>query len=166
MLGYVPASPQPPCAPSFNLTHRWRLSAWACEMDVLFLAPGVSAGRYEPFHSLGPVGCQNLVTLPETEMRMLATAAGGHRGPSAKYLPPKGTALMMGASMFFSRSWTGRSGTSRGEAYVCSADYFERDDHRAHGSSHLGTRSTSATAAVVVPHHELRQRGGATGGAG
>ena len=94
-------------------------------MDILFLARGVRAGRYLPFHTLGPVGCQELITLPESELRYLSTPGGKKTGPSARLLPPNGTALMMGAFMFYSRSWTGRAATSLGEPYVCSSEYFE-----------------------------------------
>ena len=47
---FSPAQPYPLCAPKFNLTQRWRMSAFACEIDVLFLGEGVSAGRYEPLY--------------------------------------------------------------------------------------------------------------------
>lgn len=122
-LGFRPAPPYPLCAPKFNLTNQWRMSAFACEIDVLFLGEGVrSAGDFEPFHSIGFHGCQDLVTLPPHEMTALNTRPGKMKGPSPQYLPPEGKALMMGALMFYSRTWQGRSATSRGLPYVCSSD--------------------------------------------
>ena len=95
-------------------------------MDILFLARGVSAERYVPFHTLGPVGCRGLVTLPEDEFRNLSTVGGTQNGPSARFLPPNGTALMMGVHRFYSRSWNGPEVTSRGEPYFCSSEFFEQ----------------------------------------
>lgn len=115
-LGFEPATPIA-CSPKFAITPKWKSSAWACELDVLFLAPGVRPDRYVPFHNLGLNGCEELVALPKEVPK---------KASLQQYIPQQGRALMTGANVFYSHSWVGKSHHAMGEPYVCSSEYFVR----------------------------------------
>jgi hypothetical protein len=132
----VPATPVR-CAPRVALHTTWRQSAWACEMDVLFVrrdarATGGRLRRYAAFHNLGPTGCEALVTPTEAVAEKMHQRArlrlSQDRAPvPPALLPPNGTALMTAPGTFYSRSWEGRSPHSDGEPYVCYAGFFKTD---------------------------------------
>ena len=134
LAGDSAADAPPPCAPKFALNPRYRATAFACELEMLFVRPGTPVlDSLWQYHQLKLNGCDELYRNEDTA-KLASTARrrgkvvlvhhGG--GLGMRFYGTNRTAAQRALRWYRDRPWTREGATSASGArrYMCGESFF------------------------------------------